>query len=120
MSDILEKTMLDIDHEIEQLKITKNNNAKNYNTNIEKIKKCKIFIEEIQNEISQYKSKIENSEITEELYEQYINELSKLNLQMDENSNLTDIINMYKNTMDKLNKCKYYIEKQKLVIENID
>jgi hypothetical protein len=113
----------EINLDIEKMNSNKDikKNVAKYNLNIQKIKEYRVLLENTKKTLFESESDIESSEelIEDAQYLKYLDDLDEIKLDIS-NIKLIDAIEKYKKSLDKINKCKDYLENQKIEITNID
>ncbi len=123
---------IDFDDEIEEINKDIDNMASNkdikktidkYNLTNKKILDLRTKLENIQKELEENKYDGEqNSEelICDKEFIEYLDELDNFKNNLNNNLKLDEIIEIYKNSVSKINKCRDYLENQKIEVINID
>ena len=135
MSDInkvsivnLDEVISNIQSDIETMNSNKDitKNTEKYNNNLQKIKECKMLVDKVLKDINEFDEYLDN-ESSEELLDDkeflnYLNEIEEIRKKFNTNTitKLNEVIEFYKISLNKTNKCKAYLENQKIEISNLD
>ena len=100
-------------------------NVVRYNYNLKKIEECKNRLSSLQQEIIENDMTSSSDElINDEEYLKFIEQLDEVKKMISSSSNnsikLTEMVNIYKSALEKINKCRDYLENQKIEIVNVD
>lgn len=100
-------------------------NVIKYNYNLKKIEECKNRLSSLQQEIIENDMTSSSDElINDEEYLKFIEQLDEVKKMISSSSNnsikLAEIVNVYKSALEKINKCRDYLENQKIEIVNVD
>ncbi len=100
-------------------------NVIKYNYNLKKIEECKNRLGSLQQEIIENDMSSSSDElINDEEYLKFIEQLDEVKKMISSSSNnsikLAEIVNIYKSALEKINKCRDYLENQKIEIINVD
>ncbi len=119
-----------IDNLIDEINndIEKVNNSKDirknvilYNLNNKKIKMCKEILNEYENLLNNESNDSSSEDlITDAQYLEYLRFIEETKNNISNNTNLNESIKIYLDVIEKINKCKDYIENQKIEINNIN
>lgn len=115
----------EINSDIEKMNSNKDirKNVSRYNLNMKKIQECQEVLNKTQSEIENFND-TENSEelISDAQFTSYLNELDEIKKQLANGSSIkiSEAIDIYFKTINKINKCRDYLENQKIEINNID
>jgi hypothetical protein len=114
---ILEEINTDIEKVDKDIK----KNISKYNLNIKKIQECQEVLSNTQKELEITENSSEEL-INDKEFINYLNELDEVKKQISNNSNIkiTQALDLYYNSIEKINKCKDYLENQKIEINNVD
>lgn len=124
----LDEAIQTIQSNIEEMNSNKDitKNIDNYNINLEKIKECKNIVNKVLEDINELEQSID-SDSSDELLEDkefltYLNDLDEIRKKFNTNTinKLSELIEMYKLSLNKTNKCKEYLENQKIEISNLE
>ena len=98
-------------------------NVIKYNYNLKKIEECKNRLSSLQQEIIETDMSSSSDElINDDEYLKFIEQLDEVKKIISNNNpiKLAEIVNIYKNALENINKCREYLENQKIEIVNID
>ena len=98
-------------------------NVIKYNYNLKKIEECKNRLSSLQQEIIETDMSSSSDElINDDEYLKFIEQLDEVKKIISNNNpiKLAEIVNIYKNALGNINKCREYLENQKIEIVNID
>ncbi len=97
-------------------------NISKYNSNIKKIQECQQILSKTQKDIETIEEKSSNDLINDQQFITYLNELDDVKKQISNGYVIKIIpaIDLYTSSIEKINKCKKYLENQKIEINNID
>ena len=122
----IDNILEEINNDIEKMNGNKDirKNVSRYNLNMKKIQECQEVIIKTQTEIENL-SEDENSSdelISDIQFLNYLNELDELKKQLTNGTSIkiSEAIDIYFKNLSKINKCKDYLENQKIEINHID
>ena len=121
IDNVIEEINADIE-KVDKEKDIKKNISK-YNLNKKKIEECQEVLFKTQKELEIIGNSSEEIVlINDKQFINYLNELDEVKKQISNSSNIkiTEAIDLYYNSIEKINKCKDYLENQKIEINNID
>ena len=122
----IDNILEEINNDIEKMNGNKDirKNVSRYNLNMKKIQECQEVIIKTQTEIENL-SEDENSSdelISDNQFLNYLNELDELKKQLTNGTSIkiSEALDIYFKNLSKINKCKDYLENQKIEINHID
>jgi len=122
----LDEAIKNIQSNIEEMNSNKDitKNIDKYNINIEKIKECKSIINKVLEDIDELEECMDESseDLLDEEFITYLNDLEEIRKKFNSNTinKLSELIDFYKLSLHKTNKCKEYLENQKIEISNLE
>lgn len=124
----IDESIKKIQSNIEEMNSNKDitTNVDKYNLNVEKIRECKTIINKVLEDINELEECMD-TESTDELLDDkefvdYLNDLEEIRKKFNGNTinKLNELLDLYKLSVNKTNKCKEYLENQKIEISNLE